>query len=403
MEDLTKHQLVLLFILISIVVAFTSAIVTAALFDQEPTSVTQTMQRVIEKTVGKDTETVRVISDEQRIIEVVKEVSPAVVSIVATKDLPVLEECMVSPFGDDDIFSQFFPELRVPQLCERGTETRRVSSGTGFFVSADGSLITNKHVVRDTEADYTVIMNDGRRLTATVLARDPLQDIAILKVKGSDYNYIKLSDSQDLVAGQRVIAIGNALGEFQNTVSVGIISGLRRTIVASGEELRQVIQTDAAINPGNSGGPLLDLSGAVIGVNTAVASGAENIGFALPAYIASKDLRDVNTFGKIVYPFLGVRYKVIDRQLQEEMDLSIDFGVLITGGKTSAITPDSPAALAGILDGDIITHLDNEKISRNNTLAEVIARKQVGDSISIKILRSDNELEVKTTLVERKF
>ena len=404
MEDLTKHQIILLFILVSIVVSFTTAILTAALFNQEPESVTQTIQRVVEKAVGDGKETVHVVTDEQRVIDVVGEVSPAVVSIIATKDLPVVGECMVSPFGNDDFFGQFFPELRVPQLCERGKEKRQISSGSGFFVRPDGLLVTNRHVVNDTDAEYTVIVNDGRRLKATVLARDPLQDMALVKVSGKDFPFIKIGDSKNLLAGQRVIAIGNALGEFQNTVSVGIISGLRRTIVASGEELHQLIQTDAAINPGNSGGPLLDLSGTVIGINTAVASGAENIGFALPSSIASKDINDVEKFGRVIYPFLGVRYEIVDRQLKEEKKLFVDYGALVISNQGSvAVTPGSPAEKAGIKEGDIILDFGGERIGRDNTLAEAIARRQVGQTISVKILRAEREETLQVVLVERKF
>lgn len=412
MEDLTKTQIVLLFILISIVVSFTTAIVTAALFEQAPGGVTQTIQRVVEKVesaVGEQksegkNETVKVVTDEQRVIDVVRDVSPAVVSIVATKDLPVLERCYVSPFGRDDVFGQLFPEFQVPQLCKKGTERREMSSGTGFFVGSDGLVATNRHVVRDTEADYTVIMNDGRRLEAKVAARDPIEDLALVRVSGKNFPFISLGDSSKLQLGQRVIAIGNALGEFQNTISVGVISGLRRTIVAGNEELRSLIQTDAAINPGNSGGPLLNLEGRVIGINTAIAAGAENIGFALPVHLLKKDIADIENYKRIVYPFLGVRYVVIDAQLKEQRKLAVDYGALVFADNGEvAVTPGSPAEKAGIRAGDIILELSGEKVTKDNPLAELIGRHKVGDTISLKILRDGKESTIQLALAERKF
>ncbi|HEY4477426.1 MAG TPA: trypsin-like peptidase domain-containing protein [Candidatus Paceibacterota bacterium] len=411
MEDLTKTQIVLLLILVSVVVAFTSAIVTAALFEQAPSSsVTQTIQRVIEKAVpgGEEPntentkETVRIITQEDRIIEVVNQVSPAVVSIVASKDLPKLEQCAGSPFGNDDFFSQFFPEFNVPKLCQNGTERRQISSGTGFIVRGDGLIVTNRHVVQDTAAQYTVITNAGKKYDAKVLARDPIEDIAVLKIEGSKLAHLVLGDSSGLRTGQTVIAIGNALGEFQNTVSVGVISGLRRTVVASGEELRAVIQTDAAINPGNSGGPLLNLEGRVIGINTAIAAGAENIGFALPINLVSRDLSRVEKKGKIVYPFLGVRYQMIDEELQKSKKLPVGEGALVIGQTGElAVTPGSPAAQTGIKEGDIIIKLAGEAVTHDNTLAELIQKHEVGDNISVTYLRDGKETTVQLSLAER--
>ena len=317
MEDLTKTQLVLLLILVSIVVAFTTAIVTASLFEQAPAGVAQTIQRVVDKAVGVNDqggkETIKIVTDEQRVIDVVRASYPSVVSIVASKDLPVLEECYVSPFSNDDPLNQFF-DFRIPSVCKKGTEKRQVSAGTGFFVRDDGLIVTNRHVVQDTDAEYTVVLNDKSQLPAKVLVRDPVQDIAVVKVSGKKFHALALGDSSKLVLGQRVIAIGNALGEFQNTVSVGVISGLRRTVVASGEELRSLIQTDAAINPGNSGGPLLNLSGEVIGVNTAVAQGAQNIGFALPIALIKRDIAAFEKTGTDYAPKTAVKLSESDSE-----------------------------------------------------------------------------------------
>lgn len=401
MEDLSKTQLVLLFILISIVVSFTTAIVMATLFEQSPTgSVTQTIQRVVEKTIGEDKnadggnskETIRIISEESRVIEVVKNFSPAVVSIIASKDLPILQECSISPFND------FFPEFKIPQLCQKGTEKRQVSAGSGFIVRKDGLIVSNRHVVEDKAADYTVILKDQRKLSAKVLIRDPLQDIALLKIEGNNFAYFSLGNSDTVQLGQRAIAIGNALGEFQNTVSVGVISGLRRNIVASGEELPSVLQTDAAINPGNSGGPLLNLEGHVIGVNTAVAPGAENIGFALPINLVKDDISKFEKTGKITYPFLGVRAQVITEAVQKEKKLAVTQGALIL-----EITPASPAAIAGLKAADIITELGRKKVTQDNTLIELVKEHQVGDSVAVKYIRDGKEFVIPVTLEERKF
>ena len=311
MEELSKSQLVLLVLLVSFVTSTATAIVTATLVDQAPKPITQTIQKVVERvaTVSEAAkknkqaeatevqERVIVVSDEEKIVRIVNDMLPSVVSIVATKDLPVVEQCFIDPFGNDPFFKEFFGEFRVPSVCrsENKTEKRKVGSGSGFIISSDGLVVTNRHVVQDASADYSVILNDGKKLPATILVRDANHDVAIAKIQTDEkFKAIPLGDSDALRNGQRVIAIGNALGEFQNTVSLGVISGLRRSITAStgdgkAEELMELIQTDAAINPGNSGGPLLNLEGKVIGINTAVARGAENIGFALPVNLV-KDL-----------------------------------------------------------------------------------------------------------------
>lgn len=316
MENLTKTQLVFLVLLVSFFTSLVTGIVTVTLVNQAPPPVTQTIHKVIEKMIPtelKGTQNQPALltfppsaSQEDLVVKIVQNVSSAVVSIIATKDLPVIEQYFVNPFGEDEFFKRFIPpellpQFQIPQYRQKGTENRQVSSATGFFISSDGYIATGRHVVEDQTAEYWVIMNDGRKLKAKVLALDPLQDIAILKIDGavsSNYNFIPLGDSDKLKVGQTVIAIGNALGEFQNTVSVGVISGLNRSVIASGalsgeELLQELIQTDAAINPGNSGGPLLDLNGKAIGINTAMAQAAENIGFALPVNLVKKDFADV--------------------------------------------------------------------------------------------------------------
>ena len=311
MEELSKSQLVLLVLLVSFVTSIATAVVTVALVDQAPKPVTQTIQRVVERVVSDKAaeknppvEELKIqqiiVSDEEKIVRIVADMLPSVVSIVATKDLPVVEQCFIDPFGDDPFFKEFFGDFRVPSVCqsEGKTEKRKVGSGSGFIVSRDGLVITNRHVVQDPNAEYSVILNDGKKLPATILIRHGTYDLAVAKIKSDEqFHAVPLGNSDAIRSGQRVIAIGNALGEFQNTVSLGVISGLRRSIMASAgggttEELTDLIQTDAAINPGNSGGPLLNLEGKAIGINTAVAQGAENIGFALPINLV-KELLEI--------------------------------------------------------------------------------------------------------------
>jgi serine protease Do len=423
-EQLTKTQLVLLVLLVSFVTSLVTGIVAVTLVNQAPAPITQTVSKVVEKTIEtvvpsedggepKTTEEVvqvQVITQEDLIIQLVETSASAVVSIIATKDIPIIEQYFISPFGDDEFFNRFFPEellpqFGIPQYRQKGTEKTQVSSGTGFFVSEDGFLLTNKHVVLDTEAEYVIIMNDGRQFKAEVLARDPVQDIAVLKVEGEGFNYIPLGNSDSLKVGQTVVAIGNVLGEFQNTVSAGVVSGLNRTVVAAGaagelEQLQEVIQTDAAINPGNSGGPLLGLSGRVIGINTAMAQGAENVGFALPINFAKKGIDDVKEFGEIKYAFLGVRYLSINSSIKEEKELPVSYGVLLIKGPQDepAIIADSPAEKADLKEGDIILEFDGVKIDKDNSLAKLINTKRVGDIVKLKVLRGEENLEIEVTL-----
>ncbi|MDO8443506.1 MAG: trypsin-like peptidase domain-containing protein [Candidatus Azambacteria bacterium] len=225
---------------------------------------------------------------EDKVISAVKSASPAVVAITISKNVPIIEQCPYNPFSNlPPEFQQFFGQnLQFYQPCQKGTKLQEVGGGSGFVISSDGLILTNKHVVADTAAEYTVFTNDGKKYPAKILARDPNIDIAVMKIDAINLSKVKLGNSDSIQVGQAAIAIGNALGEFRNTVSVGIVSGLSRNITASGggvsESITGVIQTDASINPGNSGGPLLNLRGEVIGVNTAMVQGAQNIGFSIP-------------------------------------------------------------------------------------------------------------------------
>lgn len=232
----------------------------------------------------KRREALRQKSQEELLTDAVATIAPSVVSIVVSKDVPKLEIVYENPFGDDPFFRDF--NIQVPRIVQKGTEIQQVGAGTGFFLRSDGYIATNRHVVSDTNALYTVVLSDGSQKQADVIYKDTSVDFAILKILGVAYPAVNLGDSGALKLGQSVFAIGNALGEFNNSVSVGIISGLNRELsvlgTAGSEELHGVIQTDAAINPGNSGGPLADLSGAVVGINVATARGSENISFSIP-------------------------------------------------------------------------------------------------------------------------
>ena len=355
-------------------------------------------------------EKIKVVQEDSAIINAAKKVNPAVVSIIITKDLPKMEKYYINPF---DPFGDFFnsPDFKIPEKRQNGTEKKEVGGGTGFIVSSDGIIVTNKHVVEDEEAEYTVLMNNEKKYKAKVLARDPSNDIAILKIDEKDLPTVEFGDSDNLQVGQTAIAIGNALGEFRNTVSVGVISGLKRSIVAGGgisgttEHLFGIIQTDAAINPGNSGGPLLNSSGQVVGVNVAMAQNAQGIGFALPINDVKKVINDVKEHGRIIRPYLGVRYLKITKELSEKNKLPVDYGALIVRGNNLgdlAVIPSSPADKAGLVENDIILEVDGEKLDKNKNFVSIIQRHNVGDEIELKVLHRGKEKTVKVKLEEMK-
>ena len=351
-----------------------------------------------------------IFSQESFVVDAVKKTNPAVVSIIISKEVPKYET-YIDPNGQQNPFGDLFPgfSFNIPQYRQNGTEKKQIGGGSGFFVSSDGLIVTNKHVVDQKNVEYTVFTNDGKKHVAKVVARDPVLDVALIKIDGTFPN-ITLGNSDSLQIGQSVIAIGNALGEFRNTVSVGVISGLARSITAgdnsgNAEVLDQVIQTDAAINPGNSGGPLLDLSGKVIGVNVAVAQGSQNIGFALPINSIKGAIESVKSTGKIVRPYLGLRYVSINTEMKEKNNLTVDYGVLVkTGANTNdlAVIPGSPADKAGIVENDIILEIDGVKLDDKTNLASVIRGKSIGQVITLKILHRGEEKNVLVTLESAK-
>lgn len=353
-----------------------------------------------------------VSSEESFVIDAVKKANPAVVSIVISKEVPKYE-AYIDPNQGENPFGDLFPGFNFSfpqyQYRQKGTERKEIGGGSGFFVTSDGLIVTNKHVVDQKNVDYTVFTNDGKKHSAKIVARDPVLDIAIIKIDpplGGSFPELKLGDSDSLEIGQSVIAIGNALGEFRNTVSVGVISGLARSIVAgdnSGkrETLDHVIQTDAAINPGNSGGPLLDLSGKVVGVNVAVAEGSQSIGFALPIGSVKEAIESVKSTGKIVRPYVGIRYVPVTEELKEKNNLEVDYGILVRRGTSAselAVIPGSPADKAGITENDIILEVDGKKLDDKTSFASLVREKKVGQSVILKILHKGAEKTISVVL-----
>ncbi len=336
------------------------------------------------------------------IVGVVDKASPAVVSIIVTKDLPKINPNV------PDIFRQFFGNSAVPGTGSGETQKQEIGGGSGFILSDDGFIVTNKHVVADEAAEYTVLLNNGDKHPAKVLARDPLNDVAVIKIDATKLPTLNLGDSDSLKPGQSVIAIGNALGEFRNTVSTGVVSGLARSITASSgnfssEKLVGLIQTDASINPGNSGGPLLDTAGRVVGINVAVAQGAQNIGFALPINQVKETIESVRKNGRLIRAWLGVRYIAVTPELAKENKLAKDYGVLVLKGEQPtdlAVMPGSPADKAGIEENDIILEADGKKLTEENPLSMIIARRKPGDILKLKVLHNGREKDTTVVLEE---
>jgi len=342
--------------------------------------------------------------EDKQVIRTIKKVMPAVVSIAIAKHLEDVEKEIPK-----DVPKELYP-------VADGHGMVQIGGGSGFIIEEDGLILTNKHVVSDTYAEYTIILNDGRHFPAAILSRDPINDVAILKIVGAGKLLaLKLGDATRLELGQSVIAIGNALGVFKNTVSLGIVSGLSRSIAAQGEpnaapqEMRGMIQTDAAINPGNSGGPLVASDGRVVGVNAAIISGAQSISFAIPVNAARRDLADIKKYGRICRPLLGLRYLMIDDALAAKMNLPVKYGALVyrETDHDYAVVPDSPAARAGLREKDIVLTFASEKLGmrkldRDHPIQDFLEDLAVGDEIELTVLRDGKEIEARVKLAERK-
>ncbi len=316
--------------------------------------------------------------------------------------------------GIEGLPPEFQQMMQVQGLCQNGTQKQRTSAGSGFLVTADGYILTNKHVVQDEKSSYTVVLNDdkhsGQKFPAKILARDSVNDIAVLKIEGTDLPFLTFGDSSKLQVGQTAIAIGYALGEFDNTVSRGVVSGLSRSIHAqdgmTSEQLRGLIQTDAAINPGNSGGPLLDIGGNVIGMNTAVADG-QSIGFAIPINAVKDDFEQVKQSGKITekdHAYLGIRFLPVTTEMKDTNNLPVDYGMLVSPDNTPnalAVVPGSPADKAGIQQNDIILEIDGKQLNEKYLLNDVIDAHSPGDTITLKIYHKGDTKTIQVKLDKR--
>lgn len=288
----------------------------------------------------------------------------------------------------------------------------RIGGGSGFLVDSSGLIVTNKHVVQDKNAEYLITVDregdEDETFTAKVLARDPLNDVAILKIEGKNLPTIPLGDSGKIQLGQTVLAVGTALGEFQNTVSAGIVSGLSRFITAitdmegHSQRLGGLIQTDAAINPGNSGGPLVNLQSEAIGINAAVVFGAQNIGFAIPINKARRDLEELKKYGRIRRPFLGIRYILLNPAIQKRFRLPVAQGALVLRegmpGKP-AVVLGSSAHKAGIQEKDVLLEINETAIGEKKGVEEILENLELGKKIPVKILRDGKE-ELLTLVTE---
>ena len=353
---------------------------------------------------------------EEQIINTVKQVLPAVVSIVVSKDYEAIVKekpyALMMPHGDHVDLPP--PEDELPHTPDGKI---RIGGGSGFIINPEGFILTNKHVVNDLTAEYMVVTPTEDRYPAKVLARDPMNDVAVLKIEGEHLPALPLGNSDAIQLGQFVLAVGTALGEFQNTVSSGIVSGLSRFITAMtdteghSERLRGLIQTDAAINPGNSGGPLVNLAGEVIGINSAIVFGAQNIGFAIPINKARLDLDDLKKYGRIRRPFLGIRYLLINHLIQKRFRLPVDKGAFVlreglgAAGQgipdRPAIMPGSAAERAGLRESDIIVSLNNTAIDEKNAIEDVLEKVDIGAQVPVKILCDGAEQTLMLTAEER--
>jgi len=348
------------------------------------------------------------------IIEIAKKVCPAVITVIVSKDLPKAENFYSFPFGGKEYVMPQREKNSKTKISAQGGpasgwEKTKIGGGSGFIVSENGYVFTSNHVVADTTADYTVVLDPKHKYPVKVLSRNPINDTAVLKIEGERFPFLELADSGKIELGEEVVAVGNALGEFTDTLSAGIVSGLSRFITAFGgidnqtQNLRGLIQTDAAINPGNSGGPLINMAGQVIGINTAMVAGAQNIGFAIPINYAKKDLEEVKKYGKIIMPFLGVKYVLVSKDMAEANKLPVNDGAIVVREALGEppVVKGSAADLAGVKEWDIILDCNGEKITAKNPLANILQKCKVGGPTFLTVLRDGKKITLTAKLEEK--
>lgn len=333
------------------------------------------------------------LDDQEATIRAIKKVMPAVVNIIVL-----------------DKETSTILNLSTGEQT-RKTETVQKGSGTGFLISADGLILTNRHVAgagNEKTSEFKIILNTGKQYYAQLIGKDPINDLAVLKIFDKNLPYVEMGDSDKLQIGSTVIAIGNTLGRYQNSATKGIVSGLGRSLEASdqsganAEALDNVIQTDAEINPGNSGGPLIDLDGKIIGINVAIDQAGSSIGFAIPINDAKPVIKSARDIGRIIRPRLGIRYVMLTSPTAQDNKLARDSGAWIAPNIDGSppVLPDSPAAKAGLKVGDIITEINAIKLQDRTTLLSVVQKYKPGDKIVLKIFRDGKFLVLVAILDE---
>lgn len=326
--------------------------------------------------------------EDSKIIEAIDKVDPAVVSVISSSDIDPKSLEIANP---EDVYG-----------------------GSGFIVDAAGLILTNKHVVADDDAEYKIVLNDGREYLVKILSVDPFDDVAVLKVESSgelNLPIVNFGDSDEIKIGQRVLAIGNALAVYDNTVTSGIISAVGRDVVAYNDfggtlqNLSGLIQTDAAINLGNSGGPLINLDGQVIGMNAALAESADNIGFAIPINDLKPVINSVKKYGEIIRPVLGVNFLMLNKYEIKDFDKNLDHGAILIDGDVSgksAVAPGGAAAKAGLREEDIILSIDDKDVTFESPLHKIIRNYNPGDEIKLKVWRDGTIIDVDVILGSNK-
>ncbi|MDA1060897.1 MAG: trypsin-like peptidase domain-containing protein [bacterium] len=326
--------------------------------------------------------------EESMLIDAIDRVAPSVVSVLALQEVPLV------PFYDPSHDRKYI----------LGYEPQEVSGGTGFIVTADGLIMTNKHVVENEEAQYVVVFHDGTQYDVEVVSKDPFDDVAVLRIVTDEeekFPTVEFGDSDDLQIGQKVFAIGNALAMYGHSVTSGIISAKEREVSAYNEvgddyeNLFGLLQTDAAINFGNSGGPLVDLNGNVVGMSVATAEFGESIGFVIPVNDLKPTIKNIEEHGEILRPILGVRFVMLTPSQAEDLELSVTHGAIVISGEFSsepAVIEGGSADKAGIREMDVILEVDGKELSLENPLHKVIRNYNPGDTVEMKILRGDKEI-----------